>query len=192
MTKLINLLHEINKLPPVGEKIGSGGSSTVYAHPTDPNKVIKIYRGPYIEDFTQRAEFFKKHPKYFPKVYGYGDRYIIEDKLDNKPIKQLNITLNSLANKLLGDDNPFTPDFLSYISRFDPNIEDEEEYDDYKYVVKKNPQIYKKISSLYNLYKNVQNLVGKQPKMAHAEGTIDFHSENIGVDNQGNFKLFDI
>ena len=192
MIKLINLLYEVNELPPIGEKIGSGGSSTAYAHPTDPDKIVKIYSGKYVEDFTRRVEFFKKYPKYFPKVYEYGDRYVIEDKLDNKPIKQLNATLNSLANKLLGDDNPFTPDFLGYISRFDPNIEDVDEYDDYKYVVKKNPQIYKKVSSLYNLYKNVQNLVDKQPKMAHADGTIDFHSENIGVDNQGNFKLFDI
>jgi hypothetical protein len=35
-------------------------------------------------------------------------------------------------------------------------------------------------------------LVNNQPEMAHADGIIDFHFENIGVDNQGNFKLFDI
>ena len=114
MIKLINLLYEVNELPPIGEKIGSGGSSTAYAHPTDPDKIVKIYSGKYVEDFTRRVEFFKKYPKYFPKVYEYGDRYVIEDKLDNKPIKQLNATLNSLANNQILNNHYFKKVFIPY------------------------------------------------------------------------------
>ena len=174
MIKLIDILKELNiQTKP---ELGSGMSFTAYPSKIDSSKVIKttIYDEP--EKLHDHAYIFMKYPKYFPKVYKYvPNKYIVIEKLNTKPVIEYYNKLKSFSPH----PNPFRN-----IPLYDPKKFDPENYLDV--AIKQHPELLEMTLKLKKLYNDVDNILEKE---RYSE--VDFHSDNIGLDDKGNFKMLD-
>jgi hypothetical protein len=173
MIKLIDILKEINILSK--PELGSGGVFTAYPSKIDPSKVIKIsnYNNP--KDIQYHADMFRNHPKYFPKVYKVTGKYLVIEKLNIKPIIEYYNKLKSLTSLL----NPFKLIPFYNPKKFDPD-------NPLDVVIKQHPELLEMTLKLKKLYKDVDKILEKE-----GYDELDFHQENIGIDDKGNFKMLD-
>jgi len=173
MIKLIDILKELNiQTKP---ELGSGISFTAYPSKIDPSKVIKTTNYDEPEKIQDHAYMFMKYPKYFPKVHKVTDKYLVIEKLNTKPIIEY-------YNKL----EPFSPypDVFRNIPSYDPKKFDPENYLDV--AIKQHPELLEMTLKLKKLYEDVDSILEKE-----RYDELDFHSENIGVDDKGNIKMLD-
>jgi hypothetical protein len=215
MIKLADLLKEISTQIKLGKKLGSGGNFTAYEYPSNPDKIIKVPHDPKSNSIQDHVEMFKKYPKYFPKVYDVTDEYLVLEKLDTKPILELEQKLQSLLKKFLTLKNPDLPKSIRKVYLEDPYLEYGEEdlssnvssyigtfkpnkntynsnwstSNEFNYIVRQDPQILKQITELHQLYISVYKILKKW--YSDPEPSTDFSAENIGVDTQGNYKMVD-
>ena len=174
MIKLLDILKEVNIQPK--SELGSGLSFVAYPSKIDPSKVIKttIYDEP--EKLQDHAYMFMKYPKYFPKVYKYmPNKYLVIEKLNTRPIIEY-------YNKL----EPFSPypNPFRNIPSYNPKKFDPENYLDV--AIKQHPELLEMTLKLKKLYNDVDKILEKE-----RYDELDFHSENIGLDDKGNIKLLD-
>ena len=218
MIKLIDILKEIKpKKIYSGRRLGAGGTFDVYQHATDSDKIVKVWSKD--EDPTEYLKdlknIMKSSPKYFPKVYSVGDNYIVLEKLNIKPTKELEKKLNFLRKKFLTLKNPnlpksirdhyleepydeygeeLAPTVLGYIFMFNINSKfnsKEVLENEFNYLIRQDPEVFEMVQKLYELYKNVKKIARKFPDFIEDPNVLDFHGDNIGVDSQGNFKMVD-
>ena len=173
MIKLIDILKELNIQ--TKSELGSGLSFVAYPSKIDPSKVIKttIYDEP--EKLQDHIYMFMKYPKYFPKVYKATDKYLVIEKLNTKPIIEYYNKLKSLTSLL----NPFKLIPFYNPKKFDPD-------NPLDVVIKQHPELLEMTLKLKKLYKDVDKILEKE-----GYNELDFHSENIGIDDKGNFKMLD-
>ena len=174
MIKLIDILKELNIQPK--PELGSGGVFAAYPSKLDPSKVIKISHYGDPEDLYHHYDMFKKYPKYFPKVYKITDKYMIIEKLNTKPILEYYDILKSFYS--------YPQPKLSNILSYNPNKFDSDNPVDV--AIKQHPELLKTTLKLKKLYKDVDNILSNEEY-----DELDFHEENIGIDDKGNFKMLD-
>tara|TARA_R110000737_G_C14432935_1_gene459998 strand:+ start:61 stop:768 length:708 start_codon:yes stop_codon:yes gene_type:complete len=109
MIKLINLLKELD-IQSKPEQ-GAGNSHTVYTSKNYPDRVIKIPNSQRQKEVLDlHIKMFRKYPKFFPKVYKFiPGKYMVIEKLNQKPIRDYIEKTTNLAKKILTLDNPKLP-----------------------------------------------------------------------------------
>tara|TARA_R110000744_G_C19068796_1_gene529870 strand:+ start:37 stop:621 length:585 start_codon:yes stop_codon:yes gene_type:complete len=169
--------------------IGTGGSFNVYSFNKQSNKIIKYGKYPDMEEAKEHADMFKKHPDLFPKIYKENKNYIIVEKL-----KLLTPLLDNLVSEILGNINTPNntqnkinkqPDKVKYIvsDLRKRNISDPNELKEWNSLIKSNPNLYIISNNIRNLFTNAKKI--------DSYLVSDFHSDNIGIDLEGNYKLLD-
>jgi len=167
------------------DPIGDGEQGIIYNVGKD--RVVKKsrYEDGFTDDEIEKYKLFNKYPNNFPHVYKLSDTYIVMEKLD----------LN----------------FTDAINFYEEEYEMEsEETDRWRYDDNWANYIYdnihhNKLNSIKNLLKqskqnniNAYNTYLKTIKLAKILNKIfkneyiDFHSGNLGLDKNGNLKIFDL
>jgi hypothetical protein len=188
MVKLIDLLREIQTRPKT--KIGSGMQGNVYNVGKD--KVVKKTSNTdgFDKDEIWSFNLFNKHPEVFPHIYKLTKHYVIMDKLDSpgKPIMD--------AYKFLDDVNPLSPKYLDSMPWREEDIMEKT----YKSVMKndftefnKILEITKKLNRMdvHDTLKKCLDFCIKLHKVLSGKW-IDIHMGNVGLDKNGEIKIFDL
>jgi len=169
MIKLLDLLKETY--------LGGGEQGKIYA--IDKNKVKK--QSNFSDGFTQDELYFynqfNKHSNIFPKIYELTKSYVIMDRLYDIP--DLGNVLNYLEQiNIWRDKDPMT---MIYYLLKDNNLSEINALLD---KTKDNKTVYNSLLKYIKFTKNVLDVFPNKP--------IDFHTGNIGIDGNGNLKIFDL
>jgi hypothetical protein len=169
MIKLTDLLKETY--------LGGGEQGKVYA--IDKNKVKKQSNS--LDGFTQDELYFynqfNKYPDIFPKIHKLTKSYVIMDRLYD--ISDLNNVLNYLEQiNIWRDEDPMT--MIYYLLKDNDSSKINTLLDK----IKNNKAVY---SSILKYIKFTQDVLNIFPNKS-----IDFHTGNIGVDSNGDLKIFDL
>lgn len=169
MIKLVDILKETY--------LGGGEQGKVYAVGKDKIKKQSNFLDGFTQDELYFYNQFNKHLDIFPKIYELTKSYVIMDRLYDIP--DLNNVLNYLEQiNLWRDEDPMT---MIYYLLKDNNLS---EINVLLNKVKDNKAVY---NSLLKYIKFTQNVLDVFPNKS-----IDFHTGNIGVDSNGNLKIFDL
>ena len=168
----------------------SGLYKNVYKSNTNSEIVIKRVKPGKIWNIDFELEFYKDHPNICAKIFRvfYKKGIIIQERLNTDKVKK---ELDYLTNKFkkIGYDNDCFNIIKSLIKN--PNL--------YYYVAYKD-LTFDKIKSLFNetdfilfnkWYQFINQIAEINPKK-YKKIYLDFHSNNIGYDKEGNLKLLDI
>lgn len=178
MIKLVNLLKELKTYPK--KSIGGGEHGDAYLVGKD--KIVK--KSNKLNGFTpneiENYNLFNQHPDLFPHIYKLTNNYVIMDKIDS-PGKILMDVYNFLDSIDIWRDE----DFIT-------NIYDSLRFNDFKIF----NQILQKAKELnridvYNTLKKCLDFCIKLNKIVKNK-FIDIQISNIGVDNEGKIKIFDL
>jgi hypothetical protein len=206
MIKLINILKELNiqqKQP-----IGKGDEGEVYDLQTSSDKIVKIYTSEYInpKDKETQYKIMSENPKFFVKIYKYTPKYVIMEKIKT-PVPNID-KLQKFINDEVGINfvrggkypqdtsasalhNVYSQDVVSGIYK---EIKDRKinESSLYMFILKKIKELGQK--DLEVLLLNIFNFINGFYKtlLDLNSYSLDIHRNNLGVDKQGNLKLFDI
>lgn len=162
------------------EKIGSGEHGETYN--VGSNKIIK--KSNKVNGFTsneiENYNLFNQHPDLFPHVYKLTKDYVIMDKLDS-PGKELMNVYNFLDDIDIwrGED---------YITQ----IYDSLRFNDFKtfnQILQKSKELNR--MDVYDTLKKCLDFCVKLNKIFKNK-FIDIQLSNIGVDNAGKIKIFDL
>ena len=169
MIKLIDILKETY--------LGGGEQGKIYA--LDKNKIKK--QSNFSDGFTQNELYFynqfNKHPNIFPKIHELTKSYVIMDRLYDIP--DLGNVLDYLEQiNMWRDKDPMT--MIYYLLRNN----DSSKINTLLNKTKNNKSVY---NSLLKYIKFTQDVLNVFPNKS-----IDFHTGNIGVDNNGDLKIFDL
>jgi hypothetical protein len=169
MIKLVDILKETY--------LGGGEQGKVYAVGKDKIKKQSNFLDGFTQDELYFYNQFNKHLDIFPKIYELTKSYVIMDRLYDIP--DLNNVLNYLEQiNIWRDEDPMT---MIYYLLKDNNLS---EINTLLSKVKDNKAVY---NSLSKYIKFTQNVLDVFPNKS-----IDFHTGNIGVDSNGNLKIFDL
>ena len=161
--------------------LGYGKDSIVFDYGKD--KVIKFAKNRYYrEAFLESIKFMKKYPKYFVKIFGVTETYVIQEKADVKKVKTMLEELFEIFKKSENSDDDSFASFWEIIE-----FDEEYSYPDFTKEVKKNV-------TLFNFLREIQNFIN-EVKYIFAEDNyidIDITDNNIGYDKNGNLKFVDI
>jgi hypothetical protein len=159
-----------------------------------PDKVVKKYTQVYPETKYAQYELMNKYPEFFVKIYKVTPQYVIMEKV-KVPIEGLK-ELQQFINKDLninfvqGDanNNRYAGDVI--LATYN-ELKDNKNVM-FMFILSKAKQegktnLVKLLMKIYNFLLKLKKTVPQLKKYQ-----LDIHSDNIGEDNQGNLKLFDI
>ena len=187
MIKLVDLLKEIQTRPkPI---MGSGMQGNVYNVGKD--KVVKYSSNTdgFDKEEIQNYSLFNKHPEIFPHIYKLDKHYVIMDKLDF--LEEIYDAYN-----FLDDVNPLSPKYLDSMPWREEDIMEKI----YKSVMKNDFTEFNEILELtkkldrmdvYNTLKKCLDFCIKLHKILSGKW-MDIHMGNVGLDKNGNIKIFDL
>ena len=178
MIKLLNILNELKIYPK--EKIGSGEHGDVYN--VGSNKIIKKSNilGGFTSDEIENYQLFNQYPDIFPHIYKLTKNYVIMDKVDS-PGKILMDIYNFLDDINIWREEDFIKNI--YYSIKNNNLEV------FNQVLQKAKELNR--IDVYNTLKKCLNFCIELNKLFKNK-EIDLHLGNIGVDNTGKIKIFDV
>ena len=177
-------------------QLGSGDSAEgeTYDLKTSPGKVVKKYTQINPETKYAQYELMNKYPELFVKIYKVTPKYIVMEKV-KVPIEGLE-ELQQFINKDLkinfvqGDAN--NNRYASDVINATYNELKSNRNDMFMSILDKVKQ--KGKTNLTKLLIKIYNFLLRLKKQIPQLNRywLDVHSDNIGEDNQGNLKLFDI
>jgi hypothetical protein len=169
MIKLSDILKETY--------LDRGEQGKVYAIGKDKIKKQSNFLDGFTQDELYFYNQFNKHLDIFPKIYELTKSYVIMDRLYDMP--DLSNVLNYLEQiNVWRDKDPMT--MIYYLLKNN----DSSEIDTLLNKTKNNKSVY---NSLLKYIKFTQDVLNVFPNKS-----IDFHTGNIGVDNNGDLKIFDL
>ena len=194
MIKFLDILEiNIQKKTKLGDEESAEGET--YDLKFAPDKVIKKYTITNPKTKKDQYELMSKYPEFFVKIYDYSPKYVIMEKVQTPVpgLKELqDFTKNEAGiewvrggNSLM---NVYSQDIVSGI-----DIELKKDKSDvYNRILKEAKQLKKTdlILLLTKIYNFLDKLYKTLPKLKSYN--LDIHRKNIGLDKQGNLKLFDI
>jgi len=162
------------------KKIGSGEHGRVYN--SRKNKIIKksnSLKG-FSQDELENYQLFNQHPDMFPHIYKLTQDYVIMDKIDS-PSKELMDVYNFLDDVDIWRDD----DFLT-------NIYDEVKNNNLK-IFQQSLQKAKELNrmDIYDTLKKCLNFCIELNKLFKNK-FIDIQLSNVGIDDKGKIKIFDL
>ncbi len=184
-----NPLNEIK----VGSELGKGKEGIVYSHPKDSNKVIKKIENPRSNTY-KNYKLMQKYPDVFAKIYEINEqeKYVILEKLTS-PVPGLK-ELQNFINEDLGiiykpgqnQNNRFAGDVV--FALFEEVKQGE--------VHEVSEEIFSKLSGdkkelfekIRNYFLNLQQILGNKI----FNDFNDVGNDNIGVNEEGKLKIFDL
>lgn len=196
-------IKELNtfKKPPLGR----GADFTAYNFINKPHTIIK-YGSPKI--VMEHAQMFNKYPKYFPKVYKVYKTHLILEKLSTHTTKKYVELFIKQAKHIglkytYGEHNKYS--IINDIGKIADNQIKPTRLEGYKSIISSHPLLKSTADKLTELYINVSKAHSENPTFTKGfnkdgiedpnfgeyRSTIDFHSENIGTDSGGNWKMLD-
>jgi hypothetical protein len=181
MIKLRNILNEIKVNPK--EKIGYGDEGSIYNIGT--NKVVKKSTRGFTQNEIENYQLFNQYPDLFPHIYKLTKDYVIMDKL-NSPGKPLMDVYNFLDNIDPSTKNSMPwreEDYLTNLYYEDNNLEI------FNQILQKAKELNR--MDVYNTLKKCLNFITKLKKFFKNK-PIDVHLGNVGIDNNGEIKIFDL
>jgi hypothetical protein len=188
MTKLINLLKEIQTRPKT--RIGTGMEGDVYN--VGKNKVVKKTGN--LDGFTPKElknyNLFNQHPDIFPHIYKLTKHYVIMDKLDS-PGKSIMDVYN-----FLDDIDPSSRDSMDsmpwreedFIEKIYESIKNND-FKTFNQILQKAKQLNR--TDIYDTLKKCLDFCVKVNEI-FKNTLIDMHMNNIGLDDKGQIKIFDL
>jgi hypothetical protein len=157
--------------------LGGGEQGKVYAIDKDKVKKQSNYLGGFTQDELDFYNQFNKYPNIFPKVYKLTKSYVIMDRLYGIP--DLGNVLNYLEQiNIWRDKDPMT--MIYYLLKDN----DSSKINILLNKIKNNKSVHNSFLKYIKFTQDVLNVFPNKP--------IDFHTGNIGVDNNGNLKIFDL
>ena len=169
MIKLLDILKETY--------LGGGEQGKVYTVGKDKIKKQSNFLDGFTQDELYFYNQFNKYPNIFPKIYELTKSYVIMDRLYDIP--DLNNVLNYLEQiNIWRDEDPMTMIYYSLKNN------DLSEINTLLNKAKNNKTIY---NSLLKYIKFTQNILDAFPNKS-----IDFQTSNVGVDSNGDLKIFDL
>jgi hypothetical protein len=195
MIKFLDILEiTIQKKTKLGDEESAEGET--YDLKFAPDKVIKKYTVTNPETKKDQYELMSKYPEFFVKIYNYSSKYVIMEKVQTPVpgLKELqDFTKNEAGIKWVrgGDTmtNVYSQNIIGGISE---ELKKGQDSKIYNHILKKAKQLKK--TDLVILLTKIHNFLNKLYKTLPELKLhyLDIHGDNIGIDKQGNLKLFDI
>jgi hypothetical protein len=162
------------------KKIGSGEHGEVYN--IGKNKIVKKSnkQNGFTPEEIKNYNLFNQYPELFPHVYKLTKDYIIMDKLDS-PGKSLMDVYNFLDNINVWRDEDFMTNLYKDVQNNDLKT--------FNQILQKSKDLNK--NEIYNTLKKCLKFCFELNKI-FKNNFIDLHTNNIGVDFNGNIKIFDL
>jgi hypothetical protein len=180
MIKLVDILKEIQIQPK--KKIGYGNQGNVYNVGKD--KIIKKSTNPkgFSQDEIEIYNLFNQHPDVFPRIYKLTKDYVIMDKLDS-PGKSLGDVYDFLETTNLWREQDYLNNIYRMISNQNPD--DLEIFNQILQKAKESNRmdVYNTLKKCLDFCTRLKKVFGNKP--------IDIWLPNVGVDNNGEIKIFD-
>ena len=196
MIKLLDILREINiqRKTKLGDKESAEGET--YNLKFAPDKVIKKYTITDPKTKEDQYELMGKYPEFFVKIYDYNPKYVIMEKVQTPipGLKELqDFTKNEADIKWVKGGNNITNAYSSnVIGGINKELKQNQDGEIYNHILEKAKQL--KRTDLVILLNKIHNFLNKLYKTLPELKShhLDIHGGNIGIDKQGNLKLFDI
>jgi hypothetical protein len=194
MIKLLDLLElDIQKKTQLGA--GNNAEGETYDLKSHPDKVVKVYINSNYNEKKDQYELMSKYPEFFVKIYKFTPKYVVMEKVKTPipGVKELQKFTNNEASieRVRGGDpivNRYSYDVVGGINqelKKDKNTI-------YTYILKEAKQLGKTdlVLQLTKIHDFFDKLYKTLPELKTYD--LDIHDDNIGLDKQGNLKLFDI
>jgi hypothetical protein len=196
MIKLLDILREINiqRKTKLGDKESAEGET--YNLKFAPDKVIKKYTITDPKTKEDQYELMGKYPEFFVKIYDYNSKYVIMEKVQTPipGLKELqDFTKNEADIKWVKGGNNITNVYSSnVIGGINKELKQNQDGEIYNHILEKAKQL--KRTDLVILLNKIHNFLNKLYKTLPElkSHPLDIHGGNIGIDKQGNLKLFDL
>jgi hypothetical protein len=178
MIKLVDILKEIQIQPK--KRIGYGNQGNVYNIGKD--KVVKKSANPegFSQDEIETYNLFNQHSDVFPHIYKLTKDYVIMDKLDQKPLGDV---YDFLETTNLWREEDYLINIYKMISNQNPD--DLETFNQILQKAKESNRM-----DVYNTLKKCLDFCTRLKKVFRNK-PIDIWLPNVGVDNNGEIKIFD-